>query len=264
KEFSDKDQKPVLLEDRPLSQIAEAFRSLHTNIEFAGTHGGPRSILVTSPGPSDGKTTVAVYLALAFAQSGKRVVLIDADLRRPGVHEYFGIQNAIGLSEILMMDLTPEVVAYSTDITRLKVVTSGSQVKNPTELFQSINLLRVISLLMEQADVAIFDGPPLLVAEAFVLASRLEGSLIVMQPGKTREGVALAMKERLSRAQANMLGVVLNRIPPDQADPSAAYLYYDYNQLDEEEGLIEQAASSKRRRRTSLRQWLKKRSSKAS
>lgn len=264
KELSDKDQKPVLLEDQPLPQVAEAFSSLRTNIEFAGTPGGPRSILITSPGPDVGKTTVAVYLAEAIAQSGRRVILIDADLRRPGIHKFFGLPNDLGLSDLFMRDLVPQVVVHTIDNKHMKVITSGSQVENPAELFRSINLLKVISRLREQADVAIFDGPPLLVADAFILASRIESSLIVLQPGKTREELALAMKEQLDQAQANVLGVAFNRIPRGHSYASAGYLYYDYNELDDAEELIEQAASSKRRRRVSLRQRLKKRSVKAS
>jgi len=264
KEFSDKDQKPVLLEDQPLSQVAEAFSSLRTNIEFAGTPGGPRSILITSPGPGVGKTTVAVYLAQSIAQSGRRVILIDADLRRPGIHKFFGLPNDLGLSDLFMRNLVPQVVVHTTDNKHMKVITSGSQVESPAELFRSIHLLKVISHLREQADVAIFDGPPLLVAEAFVLASRLESTLIVMQPGKTSEALALAMKEQLDRAQANVLGVVFNRIPRGQSYASAGYLYYHYDELEDEEELIEQAASSNRRGRASLRQRFKKRSIKAS
>jgi len=188
----------------------------------------PRSILVASPGPGDGKTIITAQLAVSMAHGGKRVVLVDANLRRLRLHEYFGTENKLGLSDMLVDDLVPQVVAQESIHWRLKVITSGKPVDNPAELMGSVWMLKVLTRLREQADVAIFDGPPFLFAESFILASKLESVLIVMQAGKTREAVALRMMEQLDRAQANIIGMVMNRVPARLAQNLAGNVVYGY------------------------------------
>jgi len=226
-ELADKVQgRGILAEELP-PNIAEAFRSLRTNLEFSSNLGGPRTILVSSPGPGDGKTTIASYLAASIAKGGKRAILIDADLRRPGVHRFFGVKNELGLSDMLKDDLVPQVAAQTLGNHHFKLITSGTPVDNAAELFRSLWLLKVLNFLREQADVAIFDGPPFLATEAYILASRLESVLMVIQPGKTHEPAARAIMEQLERAHANLLGVVLNRVSRSEAYPAASYLYYE-------------------------------------
>ena len=222
-----KGQGRILVTQEPPIIIAEAFRSLWTNIEFSGTLGGPRTILISSPGPGEGKTTVASHLAAMVARSGKRAILIDADLRRPGVHRFFGVKNELGLSDMLKDDLVPQVAAQTLGNHHFKLITSGTPVDNAAQLFRSPWLLKVLNFLREQADVAIFDGPPFLATEAYILASRLESVLMVIQPGKTREPAARAILEQLGRAHANLLGVVLNRVSRREAYPAASYHYYE-------------------------------------
>lgn len=206
-----------LMISEPRSPLAESYRLLRTNIELAGTQGTPRSILVGSPEPGDGKTTVATQLAVSMAEGGKRVILLDANLRRPRLDEYFGIKNELGLSDMLVDDLVPQVVAHQLVHWRLKVITSGKPVDNPVELMGSIRMLKLLTRLREQADVAIFDGPPFLVAESFILASKLESVLLVMQSDRTRERFVWPVVEQLERARANIIGVVLNRVPKREA-----------------------------------------------
>ena len=191
-------------------EVAESFRSLRTNIELAGIGGTARSILVSSPSEGDGKTTVAAQLAISIAQAGKRVVLVDANLRQPSLHAYFGIDNQLGLSDMLLDDLVPQVAARKTSSWRLRVITSGKPVNNPVELLGSVRMLQVLTRLREQTDTAIFDGPPFLVAETYILASKLESVLIVMRPGETRESEMLHITEQLERAQGSVMGVVMN------------------------------------------------------
>ena len=206
-----------LMVSEPNSPLAESFRSVRTSIELAGTQGTPRSILVASPGSGEGKTTIAAQLAVSMAQGGKRVVLLDANLRQPSLHRYFGIENKLGLADMLVDDLVPQVIAQELIHWRLKVITSGKPVDNPAELMGSIWMLKVLTRLREQADVAIFDGPPFLVAESFILASKLEGVLMVMRLGRTKERVAGSVVEQLERAHANLIGVVLNRVAEPEA-----------------------------------------------
>jgi len=202
-----------LMISEPNSETAESFRSLRTNIELAGAQGTPRSILISSPEPGDGKTTIAAQLAVSMAHGGKRVVLVDANLRRPSLHRYFGMKNELGLSDMLVDDLVPEMVIKHVVHWRLRVITCGKPVDNPAELLGSVIMLRALARLRDQADVAIFDGPPFLVAETFILASKLESVLVVMHHGRTRGGDASQMMMQLDRAQANVVGVVLNRVP---------------------------------------------------
>ena len=206
--------------------VVEAFQSLRTNIGFVGE---PKFIFVTSPGPDEGKTTVASYLAATIGNGDKKVVLIDADFRRPGLHEIFGVPNELGLSDMLIDRLEPQSVASSLDNSRLKLITSGSRVDNPTELLGSTRLLEILSQLREQFDIVIFDGPPFLTTDAIILASRIKSVLLVIQPGRTREADASAIVKQLGRAQADLLGVVLNKAPKSRAYVSGGYLDDDHD-----------------------------------
>lgn len=225
-ELSEKVQASALLAGNQNSAVGEAFRSLRTNTEFLGNPGLPSTILVASPGGDEGKTTIASHLAATIGSGEKKVVLIDADFRRPGIHEIFGVPNELGLSDILINDIEPQAVATSFGSSRLKLITSGSRFGNPAELFGSTRLLEVLAELREQFDTVIFDGPPFLVTEAFVLASRLKSVLLVIQLGRTREAVARTIIKQLERGQANLLGVVLNKAPKNQAYASGEYVYY--------------------------------------
>lgn len=204
----------------------EPFRSLQTNIEFLGNPGGPGTILVGSLGPDEGKSTIASHLAAAIGISNKKVALIDADFRRPVLHEMFGVPNEQGLSDMLIDHLEPQRVARSFDNSRLKLITSGSRVEAPADLLGSTRMLEVLADLEQQFDTLIFDGPPFLATEAFILASRLKSVLLVIQPGRTSEATARRLVPQLGRARADLIGVVLNRAPKRDA---YGYLYSDYD-----------------------------------
>lgn len=241
------DTRPSLTISEPNSPLAETFRSIRANIELAGARGTPRSILVASPEPGDGRTTIATQLAVSMAQGGKNVVLVDANLRQPRLHEYFGIENRLGLSDMLVDDLVPQVVAQQLIHWRLRVITSGKPVDNPAELMGSIRMLTVLARLREQADVAIFDGPPFLVADSFILASKLESVLVVIQTGRTREVVARQMVGQLHRAHANVIGVMMNRVPDSIAHGLAGNLVYGYGADPTGTGLKEDTEKRARR-----------------
>ena len=230
KKLSVSGESQKLMISEPNSLLAESFRSMRTNIELAGIQGTPRSILVASFGPGDGKTAIATQLAVSIAQGGKKVVLIDANLRQPRLHDYLGIKNELGLSDMLVDDLVPQVVAHEMIHWRLRVITSGTPVENPAELMGSVWVLKVLTRLREQADVAIFDGPPFVVYESFVLASKLESVLMVMKYGHTREADATQTMERLARSHANPLGVVMNRVPDNIAHSQTGNLVYGYRE----------------------------------
>ena len=227
---------PQLFSKQPNSQAAEAFRSLRTNLEFAGPQGVPRTILIASPGEGKGATTVATQLAASFALAGKRVALIDANLRVPSLHKFLRIENKLGLSDMLTEDLVPQVLEQESSNWRLKYITAGKPKENAAELLGSMWLLRALTRLRDQADVAIFIGPSFRVAESFILASKLEATLIVMRPGNTREGVATTIMEQLERGRANVVGVVLNGLRSRKKSPISGYIYYGLNQTSRGDG----------------------------
>ncbi len=213
----------------------EPFRSLQTNIEFLGNPGGPSAFLVASLGPDEGKTTVASHLAATIGNGDRKVVLIDADFRRPRLHEMFGVPNKLGLSDLLIDQLELQEVAHSFDNSRLKLITSGGRVEDPADLLGSTRMSEVLAELKNQFDTLIFDSPPFLATEALILASRLKSVLLVIQPGRTREAAARTIVPQLGRAQADLIGVVLNKVPKRD---TYGYLYYGY---DDDSGRRKQA-----------------------
>ncbi|MFQ5435497.1 MAG: polysaccharide biosynthesis tyrosine autokinase, partial [Anaerolineae bacterium] len=210
----------------PRSPLAEAFRSLRTNLEFANVDEPLRSILVTSPGPGEGKTTVATNLAIVMAQAGKEVALVDCDLRRPRIHRILNLSNRIGLSDYFRgQEKLPQIMRPVGE-EALKAITSGSLPPNPTELLQSQKMVRLLADLKEVSDIAVIDSPPFLVTDAAVIASRVDGVIMIVQPGHTHAEAAMAMLEQLNRAGTRVIGVVLNRIPQRRPYYYGGYRYY--------------------------------------
>jgi polysaccharide biosynthesis transport protein len=219
--------------------IGESFRGLRTNIEISQASRPLKTILVTSADIADGKTSVAANLALSLAQREKDVVLLDVDLRRPSIHEFFELSNDRGLVDLISDTATiSDVLEFKKD-KRLAILASGGTPVNPTELLSSKKMDQILSTLEEAADVVIIDGPPLIVADSLVMASKVDGVLLVVRPGHTRLSLAQAAAEQIKMSGARMIGVVLNRIPHDRADvfagKSHVYSYYMGNYRDERE-----------------------------
>lgn len=210
----------------PRSPMAETFRTLRTNLEFASVDKPLKTILITSPGSSEGKTTVATNLAAVMAQANKRVILLEGDLRRPRVHRALGMSNQIGLSDVFRGQMDIRDVARYSKVKDLAVITSGSLPPNPAELLGSARMVQILSRLVESASVVIIDSPPFVVTDATVLAAKVDGVLLVIQPGKTHAEAAKAMLAQLQRADAHVVGVVLNRVPRKNAN---YYGYYRYD-----------------------------------
>lgn len=211
----------------PRSQAAEAYRTLRTNIEFASLDTPARTILITSAIPGEGKTTTASNLAAVFAQAGHATILVDVDMRKPGLHKLFDIPNTLGLTQLLRSDETSvRDVAQKTEQENLTVITTGPLPPNPAELIRSARMRTVISRLGEAADFVIFDSPPLqAVTDAAILSSEVDGTVLVVDSGRTRSGAAANGRDALARVGANVLGVVLNRLSKATADD---YYYYNY------------------------------------
>ena len=209
----------------PRSGVAEAYRTLRTNIEFTSVDEPIQSLLVTSAMPGDGKTVTAANLAVVFAQAGRRVLLVDADLRKPGVHLMFDLPNAHGLTTLLRSDeVGLDAVAQVTEQEHLRVLTTGPLPPNPAELLGSQRMRLILERLKAGGDLLIFDSPPLqAVADSAILGSFLDGTLFVIDAGHSHRRSVRQAREALARAGANVLGAVLNRVP---AKSSADYADY--------------------------------------
>ena len=194
------------------SPVAEAFRVLRTNLEFAAVDKDLKVILVTSPSPNEGKSTVVEYLAQAISHTGKKVMVLDADLISPTLHHYFGIPNQQGLSNLIVGDADSTVFKCLKEYPNLSVITTGPTPPNSSELLGSARMKHLMDRLREEYDVIIIDTPPILpVTDAVVASSLADGVILVVQAGKTRNGEVRHVQEVLEAAHANLLGVVLNR-----------------------------------------------------
>ncbi|MBI4762514.1 MAG: polysaccharide biosynthesis tyrosine autokinase [Chloroflexota bacterium] len=221
----------VYVTRQPRSPVSEAFRSLRTNLEYAAVHKPIHTLIVTSPEPYEGKTTVAVNLAAIFSQAKRSVILVDADLRHPNVHRYMGLPNVDGLSNLFReQSEIAKVFRSRVDLPKLTVVTTGPIPPNPAELLGSDRMTWILEELRSVAEMVIIDTPPSLVADAQVLAAKVDAVLLVIKPGKTSAEAARASMELYRRAGARVVGVVMNRIPRNRSYYYGGYKYYSpYN-----------------------------------
>lgn len=223
--------KPIT-EEKPRSPTSEAFRSLRTNVQYAGAgiDKSLKCILVTSPTPGEGKTTITVNLGIVLAQLGKQVAVVDADLRRPGIHHTLGLTNHVGLSQAFMEEggkLNGSL--QISRITNLSVLTTGSLPPNPSELLGSQRMGNILDDLKKRSDIVLIDTPPALaVTDAAILAPLADGVLLVMRPGTTRLASARQVVDQLRRTGANLLGIVLNNVDMHNSRYNYYYNRYHY------------------------------------
>lgn len=212
---------------QPRAPISEAYRVLRTNLRYSGIENPKGALLVTSAGPSEGKSTTAANLAVTLAQTGKRVVLVDSDLRRPVMHKLFNLHNSVGLST-LFLDNPPTLAQalQPTEEPGLAVLTCGQPPPNPAEMLESDRMSEILDELREQSDIVVLDSPPCLaVADASILGARCSGAILVVDSGKTRTDVARRAIETLRRANVKVVGAVVNKLSQKR---SSGYYYYDY------------------------------------
>lgn len=209
---------PVITTYDVLSATSEAYRTLRTSVRFIEPDQPLRSLVVTSPIGGDGKTTTAVNLAVALAQSGERVILVDADLRRPNVATMLGINGAVGLSDVIMGDagVAASLQRYND---QLQVLPAGTLPPNPSELLGSQRMTRLLEELTGLADIVVFDAPPVLpVTDAVVLSAQTDGVALVLRHGTTTRATASESARRLLTVEADLVGFVLNGAPRAVAD----------------------------------------------
>jgi capsular exopolysaccharide synthesis family protein len=217
---------PVIVQSSPHDHRSEAFRRLRTNLQFLDLADHPKSIVVTSSLPGEGKSTTAINLAISLADAGSRVALIDADLRRPSIGEYMGLESDLGLTTVLIgrADLRDAIQPWGES--NLDVLTSGQVPPNPSELLGSRSMANLLESLASQYDIVLIDTPPLLpVTDAAILSKVSGGALVVAGADTVRRQQLAEGLGSLEAVGARVLGVVLNRLAQNQTD---GYKYYDY------------------------------------
>lgn len=197
----------------PRSPASEAYRTLRTNLSFYSLDEPLHTLVVTSPAPDEGKSTTVANLAVTMAQGGRRTALVDCDLRRPSLHEHFGLRNDQGLTTAVL-DETAQLHLQDTGVENLSLLASGPKPPNPADLLGSRHLDRVLQLLREQADMVLLDAPPVLgVTDAAVLGAKADGVLLVVRAGKTRRDHAERARDLLEKARVRIVGVTLTNAP---------------------------------------------------
>ncbi|MCB2293942.1 CpsD/CapB family tyrosine-protein kinase [Clostridium algoriphilum] len=200
---------------KPNLPISEAYRTLRTNIQFSSFDEKIRTILVTSPGPGEGKTTTSSNLAIVMAQGGSKTLLIDCDQRKPSVHKVFRFSNEKGLSDILVDENVEDIdkCIHKTKLKNLHVLSSGTRPPNPAELLGSTKMKNFIEQLKETYDYIILDTPPIvLVTDAQILAQYTDGCLLVISSAEAEREAAIKAKGLLNKVNAKILGVVINKM----------------------------------------------------
>ncbi|MFD3446625.1 CpsD/CapB family tyrosine-protein kinase [Microbacteriaceae bacterium 4G12] len=221
-----KQRRQLIAYEQPKSPISEQYRNIRTNIQFSVPEGELHSLMVTSASPSEGKTTTTANLATVFAQQGVKVLLIDADLRKPSLHHMFRTDNIFGLTNVLTKRETFEKCVQVTDVENLSFLPSGAIPPNPAELLGSRYIDEFMKEVHSQYDMIIFDLPPILaVTDAQVIANKCDGVVLVVRSEKTEKEQALKAKALLENASGKLLGVVLN----DKKIDENHYYYYGAN-----------------------------------
>ncbi len=208
----------------PRSPISEAFRTLRTNLEFSSLDKAIRSMVVTSAAPEEGKSTTLANLAVTIAQSGKKVILVDCDLRRPSLNQIFNARGAPGFTDMMRDDaLMSKPPLQDTAVANLRLLASGTIPPNPSELLASRRMGEVIAALQALADMVLFDAPPVVaVTDAAVLANKVDAVLLVISAGKTKREHAKKAKALLEKVNAHLIGTVLNNVKGE----TGLYQYY--------------------------------------
>lgn len=207
---------------------AEAYRVLRTNVRFSTLDESTQAILISSANPGEGKTTTVANLAVAIAQTGQRVIAVDSDLRRPSLHRIFGLGNGAGLTSALLT-AEPKLSRFlqPTEFDNLSVLTSGPLPPNPSELLSSRRMDAVVEALRGEAEIVLFDSPPVLaVADPSILAAKVDGTILVVDAGRERAAALSRAGEALSRSKTKVLGVVLNKVT--ERSHGYYYAYYHY------------------------------------
>ncbi len=201
----------------PRSPISEAYRTLRTNLQFVSLDKPLQSLLVTSPGPEEGKSTMLANLAITIAQGERKVILVDCDLRRPSLHQLFGLAHQRGLTTMMVEEQARnDPPLQETGVPGLQLLASGALPPSPSDLLGSQRMDRVLAMLKERADMVLLDSPPVMaVSDAAVLATKVDGVLLVVSVNQTKRENVQTAKAKLQKVNANVLGAVLMNVALD-------------------------------------------------
>ncbi len=217
------ERKLLVLED-PKSPLAEAFRNVRTNIQFANVESNIKTILVTSAEPAEGKSTVLANLAVAMAQAGQKVLVVDCDLRKPEQHSFFKINSRPGLTDLMLNGTGEDKAINATFMDNLSVIPSGTIPPNPSELLDSARFKALLDGFRENYDRVLLDSPPGgVVTDAVLLSGKVDGVILVVYAERTKADYVKQLQSQLGKAGANILGVVLNQL----SKKNGRYRYYD-------------------------------------
>ncbi|MBU3092789.1 CpsD/CapB family tyrosine-protein kinase [Clostridium sp. CF011] len=198
----------------PKSRTAEAFRTLRTNIQFSSLDKEYKSIVVTSSGVGEGKSTVMSNLAITMAESGKSVILVDCDFRKPSIHKKMGITNSVGLTNILVQGVKKEECVVKSTVNNLFILTSGPVPTNPAELLGSKKMRDFIEVLKSEFDLVLIDAPPVLaVTDAQIISTIVDGVIFVASYGEAQKKALVDAKQLIDKVGGKILGVVFNKVP---------------------------------------------------
>lgn len=216
----------IITHSDPKSPISEAYRVLRTNIQYSSIDKPLKTIVVTSTGPMEGKTTTVANLAVCFAQMGSKVLLIDADLRKPRIHKVFWLSSETGLTNFLALHGDYKKHIRSSNIPNLDILTSGAMPPNPSELLNSNAMKQFIKNVQDDYDIVLLDAPPVgSVTDASIISTYVDGTILVVSSGKVKYDALKHAKELLEKVNANIIGVVLNNIDKKS---NGNYYYYSY------------------------------------
>jgi exopolysaccharide transport family protein len=225
----------LITHGHPKSMLSEAYRNIRTSILLSFSEKPPKRILLTSPNPAEGKTTTVINIAIALAQTGARVVIVDTDLRKPRIHKVFDKENGVGLSNFLSGRAELESLVKGTEIPNLFYIPSGPIPPNPSELIGSNLFKSMMVSLEERFDHIVLDSPPVLgFADSIILSTFVDGIILVVSGGKTPRETLQRAKEVLQQVNAKILGVIINRVDIHRSD--YGYYYYRYHSYYGKEG----------------------------
>ncbi|MUT68047.1 CpsD/CapB family tyrosine-protein kinase [Paenibacillus sp. NEAU-GSW1] len=209
----------LVVSNNPDSPVSEAYRTLRTNVIFSSVDKPIKVLMAASAQSGEGKSTVISNLAVAYAQEGKRVLLIDADLRKPSLHKIFSMTNRTGLSNLLSGQCSAAEAVKESYIGKLDVITAGPTPPHPAEMLGSQKMKSYLESVKDEYDMILFDAPPVLaVTDSLIISSLCDGVILVIHAGKVKKAYVRKTKEKLDYVQANIIGAVFNQMPRKDVD----------------------------------------------
>lgn len=238
--------KDLITINNPKSPISEAYRNIRTNLQFANIDANLKTIIVTSPTAGEGKTTTISNVGITLAGLGKKVIMIDCDFRKPRIHKTFKLSNSKGITNILLENTSYTDYVQNGPVENLEILTCGQIPPNPSEMLSSHKMKNLINSIKEDYDYVLLDTPPVgIVTDACIISTYADGVILVCASGQVEIDMATRAKENLNKVNANIIGVVVNKLPLDN---SKAYSYYSYYYGEESKSLNNNNKKRKKKR----------------